>query len=220
MSLKAYVEDLFSLVSVLLGGGKTFRRWSQAEGHWGVLVTGILGTEPFPLFAFPLLWSPVLSSAVCFHRDILCTKGPTPTNVDSAEAEQSKPPSSCCGHFVPQPGSWLRLYLVHTDLISSFSHCYRRHFMISVFLNLLRFLWSTMICSGKWPGCIWENYIYSSIVGRCISVPIHLSPIFLLICLVTNMTEIKILKFLLFLKSVHVCFLGLGMLIFDAPVTT
>lgn len=125
-------------------------------------------------------------------------KAPGPTNVESAEDEQSKPPSSCCGHFVPQPGSWLRLYLVHTDLISSFSHCYRRHFMISVFLNLLRFLWSTMICSGKWPGCIWENYIYSSIVGRCISIPIHLSPIFLLICLVTNMTEIKILKFLLF----------------------
>lgn len=187
MSLKAYVEGLFGLVSVLLGGGKTFRRWSQAEGHWGALVPGMLGTEPFPLcFPASLKSSVVLCCVLSPWRTVYQRpKAPGPADVGSAEAEQSKPPSGCCGHFVPGPGSWLRLCLVHTDLISSFNHCYRRHFTISVFLNLLRFLWSTMVCSGKWPGCIWENCIYSSNVGSCISVPIHLSPIFLLICLVT-----------------------------------
>lgn len=108
----------------------------------GVLVTGILGTEPFPLFAFLLLWSPVLPCAVCFNRDILFTNasGHLGQPVWKVLELSRASPSSYCGHCVPGPGSRLRLCLVHTDLISSFSHCYRRHFMISVFLNLLRFV--------------------------------------------------------------------------------
>lgn len=141
MSLRAYVEGLFGSVSVQLGGGKTLRRWSLA-------VSGVyLWREYWDM-------SPFLSLLSCFFEvqccPLLCAftvtyclpkaQAPGPANVESAEAEQSKPPSSCCGHFVPGPGSWLRLCLVHTDLISSFSHCYRRHFMISIFLNLLRFM--------------------------------------------------------------------------------
>lgn len=140
MSLKAYVEGLFGPVSVQLGGGKTFRRWSLAEGHWGVLVTGILGTEPFSLSAFLLLWSPVLPSAVCFNRDILFTNAPGHLGqpmwkvLELSRASPLKLLWAFCSRarkLTP---------FVHTDLISSFSHCYRRHFMTSVFLNLLRFM--------------------------------------------------------------------------------
>lgn len=152
MSLKAYVEGLFGPVSVQLGGGKTFRRWSLAEGHGVHLWREYWELSPCLAFAFLLLRSPVLPSAVRFNRDILFTHAPGHLGQPVWKVlELSRAsPQVICGHFVPGPGSWLHLCLVHTDLISSFSHCYRRHFMISVFLNLRFVVYHDLFWKMTW----------------------------------------------------------------------